>query len=191
MEWISSMFSWEMAALAGMAVLGAAALILIRRIWKGGLGTFEQSTRKMQQRISDTDAEIRDHNLAMPPGEQLHIVEAALWELLELEGKPAGFGVRRTEKSLCLTTPSGDMEIMYTVRQSTLRSAGRVMRGAAHWQVSHCGQTQVFSDLAPLMRFLRSTVSPRARAEAVPPPPSLQARCAGRRVSRASVKAKL
>lgn len=161
------MFSWEMAALAAMVVLGAAALILIRRIWKGGLGTFEQSALKMQRRISDTDAEIRDHNLAMSLSEQLYIVEVALRELLELEGSPVGFAVQRVGRSVRLSTPSGDMDIAYAVRQSTLRSAGRVMRGAARWEVRQGQESQTFSELVQLMCHVRGVVSPH---KFLPPP---------------------
>lgn len=161
MNWIRDMFSWEIAALAAMVVLGAAALILIRRIWRGGLGSFEQSTYKMQKRINDTDAEIRERNLAISVNEQLYILEAALRELLELEESPAGCAVQRMGKALRLTTPAGDVDISYAVRQATLRSAGRVMRGAARWEVRHGEESHGFSELAQLMCHVRGIVSPQ------------------------------
>lgn len=162
MDWMRNTILLEMGALITLVLMCVMGLKLIRRISRGGHGTFEQSQRLMEERINETGMEIRDRNLSMPTGEQLHILEVALQELLDLEGKPQGYEVCRTERSLSLMTPTGEASITYAVRQVRLRSAGRIVRGGAQWEVHHDGQeAQSFPELALLMRHLRSVVSPQ------------------------------
>lgn len=158
MGWILDMFSVEMLVLAVLGVLCVAGLVLVRRIWRSGLGTYDESHLKMERRIRDTDAEIRECNLSMPAGEQLHILEAALRELLELEHAPSGWAVRLEEKSLLLETPQGDVHLAYDVRRSVLRGDGRVMHGAAHWEADFDGGTRTFADLAQLAGWVRAVL---------------------------------
>ena len=161
MDWIWSLFSWEMAGLGVMGVLGIATLVLIARVYRRGLGSYGESHKKMAQRIRSTDSAMREHNHAMPVSEQMQVLQAALRELLVLEGHPRGCSVHREGSELLLDTPQGPWRVRYGMRTSVLRGSRRVVHGAGLWEVCHERQTgHTFTDLALLMRFLRTCLHP-------------------------------
>ena len=167
MDWFSGMFSWETVGWAALGMLALALFAFIARIWRGGLGTYGESHKKMAQRIRETSAEIRERNNAMSASEQLQILDAALHEVLELEGNPPGCVVRHCESGIGLDTPQGRWVVLFAQRQSTLRGQRRTVHGTGQWQVRHEGAaSRYFADLGQLMRYLRTVLHPGEHAAA-------------------------
>lgn len=147
-----------------MGGLGVVTLVVLVRIFRNGLGTYTESRKKFQDRIRKTEEETREYNLALPLQEQMAFMSAAVRELLDLAGNPAGFRVEQAGAELRLETPGGGIMVRYAARSRRLHSQNRVLHGAVRWELSGPGEEDlhVFRELDAVIKHLELLVSGRS-----------------------------
>lgn len=158
---------WDTAILGG---LGIVLFIVLRRLLRRGLSTQAQSRAAMEKRIRKTSAEIHESNLFMSAEERLDLMEAALREILALEGNPQGCSLERRAGGILLRAPWGARRIVHRIHTASPRGMRRPSRGEERWEVweeSGAGARdeprrkaapRVFPDLAAMMRHMDALV---------------------------------
>ncbi|MDE7063963.1 MAG: hypothetical protein K2O70_00605, partial [Desulfovibrionaceae bacterium] len=153
--------SWLSGEILAMGGLGVVTLLVLVRIFRSGLGTYTEARRNFQDRIRKTEEETREYNLAMPLQEQMAFMFAAVRELLDLAGNPAGFRVEQTGTELRLETPGGEITVRYAVQSRRLHSRNKVLHGASRWELLGPGEEKrhVFLELDAVVRHLQCLVA--------------------------------
>lgn len=130
-------------------------LVVCRRILRAGQTSLAQSREKMQSRFFEGEKQLQEDAKKISLDEQIHILRAALEDLLRLEGNKPGFHIRQEDKSsFALITPSEEIRITFSMREQQLRATHQVLRGHERWAMEHNGLKEQFSTIAALMSRL-------------------------------------
>lgn len=136
--------------IAGAIIL--VGIVVCRRILRAGQTSLAQSREKMQSRFLDGEKRLQEDAKNISLEEQIHILHAALEDLLRLEGNKPGFHIHQEDKScFLLTTPSGAIRITFSLREQQLRATQQVLRGHERWCMEQNGLKETFSSIAALM----------------------------------------
>lgn len=143
-----------------LGVLLIVSLMVVARIFRKGLGTFDERFQEFRRNLKKTEKEVRDGNFSISLNEQMAVIRAALAEELDLAGHPAGCSIEAADKPrlIRLHTPQGCFEISFSTRAVRLHSQNRVLHGGGQWALSGPeGQVHTES-LAEAMQCLRTVI---------------------------------
>lgn len=143
-----------------MTVLAVAAFVILVglmisfRIMRRGIGSLEQSTERMRERIAGEERRIADDKRHMSSEEHMAVTRAAVADLLRLTPGRENCVMEEDGRRLVLHLPEGEVSVMLAVQEMTLRCAQKALAGQSVWQVRGCGQDADFRDIASAMRHL-------------------------------------
>lgn len=143
-----------------LGVLLIVSLMVVARIFRKGLGSFEQHFQDFKRNLQKTEKEVRDGNFSISLNEQMAVIRAALTEELDMAGHPAACSIEDADKSrlIRLHTPQGCFEIAFSCKSVRLHSQNRVLHGGGQWTLRGPeGQIHTES-LAEVMQCLRTVI---------------------------------
>ncbi len=143
------MLAW---AVAGALLV--AALVYSARVMKKGITTLDETRARNLERIHDGERQLLEDRKNMPLDEHVHILWAAVADLLHLAGNPEGLLPERKGRQVILHTPQGCWHMAPNMRQTTLHSSHRTVQGRSRWLLQGFGKEEHFDDVAGLMRAL-------------------------------------
>lgn len=149
-----------------LGVLLVVCLVVAARVFRKGLGTFDQHFKDFRRALDLTEKQVRDGNLSISLHEQMAVIRAAIAEELELEGNPAGYYIDASPKLVCLHTPRGSFEILFHCKTTRLHTQNRVLRGGGQW-ILHGPDTKEVrtQSLGQAMQHMRRIIQGQALAE--------------------------
>lgn len=116
-----------------LGVLLVVCLMVAVRIFRKGLGTFDQHFQEFRRTLDKTEKQVRDGNLSISLHEQMAVIRAAIAEELELAGNPDGYYMDASPRLVRLHSPRGSFEILFHCKTTRLHSQNRVLRGGGLW----------------------------------------------------------
>lgn len=143
-----------------MTVLAVAAFVILVglmisfRIMRRGIGSLEQSSERMRERIAGEERRIADDKRHMSSEEHMAVTRAAVADLVRLTPGREGCAVEENGHRIVLHLPEGEVSMTLAVQEMTLRSSRKSLAGHSVWQVRGCGQDADFRDIASAMRHL-------------------------------------
>lgn len=146
-----TMFEW-----AAIAALMLAILIFCARIMRRGLTTLDEDRQHYLERIKSGEKQLAEDRKKIPALEHLHIMRAALEDLIRLDGNPPGYSVQMHGRIIELVTPEGNWKIQLIMRERGLRSTSKVLHGKARWLLTGFDRQEEHPDHASLMRSLNA-----------------------------------
>lgn len=167
-EAMSMILEW---AAAGAVIL--AGLIFCVRIMRRGITTLDEDRAQYLERIHAEERQLDEDRKNISLDEHLHVLHAAVADLLRLAGNPPGHALTGHGSTLVLRTPEGEWRIELIMRERTLRRTHKVLHGRSRWLLSGFGRNEHFEDLAGLMCNLNAYLH---GDKLVPPEPAHLAR---------------
>lgn len=116
-----------------LGVLLVVCLMVAVRIFRKGLGTFDQHFKEFRRTLNKTEKQVRDGNLSISLHEQMAVIRAAIAEELDFAGNPDGYYMDVSPQLVRLHSPSGSFEILFHCKTKRLQSQNRVLRGGGQW----------------------------------------------------------
>jgi hypothetical protein len=171
----NALLQWAPAVI--VILLGLA--FCVRR-FRGDLGTLEKFRGRHLEHIQAQEQQIQEDRKNISRSEHLGLAQAALADLLRLEGNRPGFRLDVRDSSLLLHTTEGVWRITLNMRERTLRHRRRVLHGTASWLLEGPEYGEEYADLAELMRNLTARLRGEEAGGAMPQIPSRRA-ASGRR----------
>lgn len=143
-----------------LGVLLIVSLMLVARIFRKGLGSFDQHFQDFKRNLKKTEKEVRDGNFSISLNEQMAVIRAALAEELDMAGQPAGCSIEAADKSrlIRLHTQQGCFEITFTCKTARLHSQNRVLHGGGQWALRGPEGHVYTESLAEVMQCLRTVI---------------------------------
>lgn len=168
-------------ALIAAVLFGA--MIFCARVIRNGLTTLDDDRKHYLERIHAEEIKIEEDRKHISSFEHLHLMRAAVEDLLRLEGNPPDHVITMRGHGLSLQTPRGTWSIELVMRERALKSTGRILHGKSRWRLDGPEHSEDHPDPASLMRSLSAHL--RAGESNPPPePPHLAARLSGLRAAR-------
>lgn len=145
-----------------LGVLLIVSMMVIARIFRKGLGSFEQHFQDFRRNLQRTEKQVRDGNLSISLNEQMAVIRAALAEELDIAGQPAGYSMDAgtNPRLVRLHTPQGCFEISFNRKTARLHSQNRVLHGGGLWVLrGPDGENEIHTEsLAGAMQHMHTVV---------------------------------
>lgn len=145
-----------------LGVLLIVSVMVVIRIFRKGLGTFEQRYQDFRNKVKTTEKQVRDGNLSISLHEQMAVIRGAITEELDIAGNPAGYYIDTTPKVVRLHTPRGPFEITFMCKSARLQSQNKVLHGGGSWQIhGPGGQSVGTQSLGQAMLYMQQVIQGR------------------------------
>lgn len=129
-------------------------MIFCARIMRSGLHTLDDDRQKYISRIQEGEKRIAEDRKNISAQDHVWIMQAAIEDLLRLEGNQHGYSVKREGMAIELETPDGPWQVELAMRERHLRSTHKVLHGRSRWILSGFGQMETHAEPASLMASL-------------------------------------
>ena len=104
--------------------------------------------------MQQTKREIEKDRKNISSSDQMRLMNAAIRDLLSLNGCSEDCKVQEKEGVLLLNSPAGEWRVELIMKESNLRGSKRTLHGRARWRLEGAGHEELHLDPASLMRSL-------------------------------------
>lgn len=147
------MSMWEWAFL-GAALLGI--VLFCARVMRRGLTSLDADRARFLERLHATERRVREDRKNISAAEHVSIMKAAVDDLLRLAGNPEGYHATAAGRIIRLDTPRGPWLIELVMRERSLRTSGRILRGRSRWLLSGFDREEQHAEQITLMASLNA-----------------------------------
>lgn len=144
-----TLFEW---ALAGAVVI--LGLVISFRIVRNGIPSLDDDRSGLLEKINSEEKRIMEDKKNISAGEQMALTEAAIRDLLSLDGLDHEAALAVVENGFLLELPEKKWLIELMMNECQLKSVRRVLHGRCQWRISGDKANAVFDDIGEMMSFL-------------------------------------
>lgn len=171
---------------AGIGAIAFALFVFSARVMRRGLPTLDDDRQRHLAHIGEEKRKISEDVRNISAAEQMHVANAAIADLLRLEGLGQMAELSAEGHVIELRLPDRAFKVRLLMKEANLRSAHRALHGASRWRLEAGGACEEHRDLAALMSGLAAHL--RGDGDNVDtPPPHIARRVANARTRRSSI----
>jgi len=141
------------------ALVLVALFVVLRIVRKRRGRNYGESKKDFEKRLLKTSAQTREHTLSAGVAEQILPIAAAIRELLDLAGNPAGFVLLEDGRTVRLQIPAGEIRIDFGFSHTHTALRHKAGRRQVCWRISGPGtEEREFTELADTVAHVKRVI---------------------------------
>lgn len=183
-------FAFKIVSIFEWAVLGAlflAVCVFCARVMRKGIKTLDQRRGEYLEAMRAGEARIGEERKNISSAERVDVAYAALLDLARLNDFPSNWKISRENRKITLDTPEGVWTLELLIKESKLKSTGKILRGQGKWSLRDGATTRFYADPGELFGDLVADL--RHEEKEAPEPEHFARRVAAARSLRRGRKA--